>query len=87
MIIAEDIQHSSGRSMKGSYGYTRHALGLVILKDYNSRYRWCSQSKDNDNVSSGKQITNCLYVFMQRVSLSKSSIMIALIMGRENDWI
>ena len=33
MIIAEDIQHSSGRSMKGSYGYTRRALGLVILKD------------------------------------------------------
>ena len=32
MIIAEDIQHSSGRSMKGSYGYTRHALGLVISK-------------------------------------------------------
>ena len=22
MIIAENIQHSSGRSMKGSYGYT-----------------------------------------------------------------
>ena len=76
MIIAEDIQQSSGRSMKGSYGY--------MPRDFKRLQQQVPADALKARTMSA-QVNELQIVFIQCISLSKSSIMIALILGREND--